>query len=1274
MAQPEPSHAEAAPAVRTPKRRLWLRMALVLAAPLIAALLALALIEFRIPADFAHQRIEQAAREATGLHVRFEGRSFLLTGPRPAIEISGLVVEAGTQAAKLEILRLGVGRAEFDLRALFAREIRVRRVMATDLWLRLDAPALEALATAGRAAEKPAARQPSESASGSWRFASLGTLQVERARWTFAVATLGQTVDVEVKALTLHSAGGEALAIDASGEFAGEPMKVAFRTAPLDALLAGAKTIPIDLRVALEDASFSAKGTLEPQAPRGDYAVEASARASFFERFLPGFRAALEEMREASAAGRVRIAPGEASFDSVSFAAGRTRAWGEIHRRVAGDRATVRGRIEFEALDLAPWLPVLRGKGAKAPKQSDPLDSLRALQQATDVDLEAKAATVMWPEPAASDVRLALRVDKGAAALDANARLRAGTLRAKARLETAQREARLSLDAQAGPVALEGLHPAIGRAGVSGVVRSARLSANGRGSKLAALLLSLEGELDISRVEAAWRPAKDREPLRVAMDSARLSATRDALRGSLAATIADARIALNLSGKRAEILEEQREVRGAFDFSVRRARVPGTQLAARGALALDGKSWSAELMDARLGASRGTVALKGAWRGAAPLQLRAALERLDLKALEFFDFGDRVRSAITVPAGRWQDIHLLPAETPLPDADFDLRAKRLDAAPLRFDDTRITGRSREGRLTEARVETRTKGGTLAGELNADLRGKVPQLQASVTARNFDAASLLALADVKASRAIAGTLDAKLDLRGASLGQAVPLSTLQATAQDLDVALPGLMDARRTLRLSGRAELGSAQGRLSASGSGTLDGHSFTAGTSGGDVAALLAGQGSLPVEVAFKSAGNQIDLRGTLAKGPRADLQLRVEAKRADELLALAGVRTDARGALVAQAQLKLAPLARYEFDKLELRLGESVLAGRILADWSGKRPKIEATLAGPRLRLHDLGIGGREAKPTGAPAKPAAQKDSGADWIEALRGYDATLALKVEQLYAEGELIGGLQASAQLTGGRLRVAPFEIRQAASVLRGAGEIDATPAAPEFSARAELQRYNLTPLLHAFRPHAPGTATLDARASLRGRGLGGEAIASLQGAFDVAGYGHDVGSGGVGHLGINLFRLALSSLDRDASSRINCAVGVFDIDKGVMKSRALFLDTTRLRIMGNLDVELASGALSGALRPHPKNPSLFSVNTPLTVGGTVDAPQVALATGALPGLLIRYSNPYTIFLGSLMDVRSSKPDGSDDCRAAYAKADAARPELGEQGRSLFRLLP
>jgi len=97
-------------------------------------------------------------------------------------------------------------------------------------------------------------------------------------------------------------------------------------------------------------------------------------------------------------------------------------------------------------------------------------------------------------------------------------------------------------------------------------------------------------------------------------------------------------------------------------------------------------------------------------------------------------------------------------------------------------------------------------------------------------------------------------------------------------------------------------------------------------------------------------------------------------------------------------------------------------------------------------------------------------------------------------------------------------------------------------------------------------------------------------------------------------------------------------------------------------------------VDGGLRPHPKNPQLFAVNTPVDLSGTLEDPKVALSTSTLPGLVLRYSNPYTMFLGMLTDTRNAKPDGSDDCRAAYAKANEARPESRERGFEPLNFLP
>jgi hypothetical protein len=453
MASPDAARAaDRAPGTPPPRRRRWWRVALLLAALPVAAVLAVALIEFRIPLDeFARARIERSAREASGLAVRLEGRLFLVTGLRPGFEITGLVVETGTQGAKLELLRLGVARAEIEVGALLDREVRVRRVLATDVTLRLDAAAHEALHHRG-SPRAPNARPAA-------RFTSLRNVQVERARLTLGVPALERSVQIDVDALTLHAPAGEPLTVEANGTFAGEAMKVALRTSTLDQLRSAATTIPLDLSVTLQDVSFTAKGTLEREAKRGDYAVAAAARGSFLERVLPGYRGAAGEPGDASIEGRVRNAPGATSVELATLAVGRTRGRGELDWKEDGGRAAARGRLDFEALDLTPWIAVIREQQAKAPGEGDALDTIRKVQQSADFDLELKSATLMWPERTANDVRLALRAGKDAATIDASARLDTGPLRVQARLETTLPEARLRLGAQAGRCRSSGCTP-----------------------------------------------------------------------------------------------------------------------------------------------------------------------------------------------------------------------------------------------------------------------------------------------------------------------------------------------------------------------------------------------------------------------------------------------------------------------------------------------------------------------------------------------------------------------------------------------------------------------------------------------------------------------------------------------------------------------------------------------------------------------------------------------------------------------------------------------
>jgi uncharacterized protein involved in outer membrane biogenesis len=1256
------------PARQAPRRTIGRRFTLGLLALLVVALALPLLVEYRISLDALKPAIARQVREVSGLAARIEGPLYLVTGRHAGVEVHGLVVTGEHDQKPVDILQLGLLRGVVELWPLFAHEVRLRGARATDLTLHLGPSALTVLANAERLERLRAASAPKTE----WKWVDVRRLDVRRARLVFGTDELRRAAGIVVEDMTLRAAAGAPLTIEAQGSFVKETMRLQLQTASLDQLRGGMRSIPADLSITLADASLKSSGAFDVDAQQGSYRVAAQGHGRFLGRVFPGFQAALGEVKEISVEGVLRTERDAVQFESVTLAAGRTRGRGDFSYREVDGRAQMRSQLTYEELDLRPWLPMFAPGAKGAVSKRDLLEKIRALQNAADIDIGWTVGRLIWPEREAQNLHASLQLDRRSALLSGSAHILAGAVSLEARLASSGGEEALRVDAQAGPLALEALHPKIVEAGFSGLVESAKLSAQGQGKSLAALVRSLEGELDLQHVDASWRPVPDAAATRIKIDRATLAATRDALKGSFSAAIDDARIALKLSSARGVLESTERAVQSAFELNVTRSSRRGLRFAAEGTLGLDPQHWVLDVKRAALGATRGSLAAKGAWKADAPLSLRASFERFDVAALDFLMFESvqhRRRPAV------WQERVVLPSGLRLPAADFDLSTKRLEGLPARLTDLSLKGSTRDARLEATRFALRSAGGALRGELNADLRGTVPELRASVAGSDFDLRPGLQWLDVKIDRAFAKGLDAKIALRGARLKEIVAQSVIEVSAQELSAAIPGPIDAHRPLEFSGRLDARSEKGRLFVTAKGALGSDALSFTSRGPELALLIAQADRVPLDIALGVADSSLTLQGSVGRGPRADVRLRLAAKRTDRLLALAGVQTAARAALTASAQLKLSPPARYAFESLDLQLGESVLTGRATVDRSAKRPRIDAMLAGPRLRLRDLGIDAAAAtRELEASAKRAGATGGKGAWIAPLRRFDGTLGLTVEQLLAAGEPVGRLKVGARLESGRLRIAPFVIRDGDSVFRAQGEVNADAAEPAYAVQAELKQYNLTPLLRSVDPKAVGSASLDGRVVLRSEGLGEAIIGNLDGTIDVASYAKDVGSGAIALMGASIFELTLDRLDRARDKKVNCSVGVFDVKEGRAKSRALFIDTTRLRILGNLDVNLSTGALDGGLRPYSKNPRLFNVSTPVDISGTLDHPKVSIANSALPELVIRYASPYTMLLGMLTQTENAKPDGSDDCRAAYAEAKNARPELKNATRHPFKFLP
>ena len=97
----------------------------------------------------------------------------------------------------------------------------------------------------------------------------------------------------------------------------------------------------------------------------------------------------------------------------------------------------------------------------------------------------------------------------------------------------------------------------------------------------------------------------------------------------------------------------------------------------------------------------------------------------------------------------------------------------------------------------------------------------------------------------------------------------------------------------------------------------------------------------------------------------------------------------------------------------------------------------------------------------------------------------------------------------------------------------------------------------------------------------------------------------------------------------------------------MTADRLVIDTTRIRVRGEGDIDLNSGTLDLVLKPRPKKRGLLSLATPARVTGTLADPKIHLTTSGFAKTIFKLS----IWAWNLLREMTRKTlpsDGHDIC--------------------------
>lgn len=416
-------------------------------------------------------------------------------------------------------------------------------------------------------------------------------------------------------------------------------------------------------------------------------------------------------------------------------------------------------------------------------------------------------------------------------------------------------------------------------------------------------------------------------------------------------------------------------------------------------------------------------------------------------------------------------------------------------------------------------------------------------------------------------------------------------------------------------------------KILASAKGTYGGAPITGKATGGALLSLRDASSPWPIDLRLADGPTHVELAGTLQdplhlKG--ANLKLSLAGPDMGLLEPLTGVPIPKTPPYRITGNLDFAD-SHIQFKNFQGALGNSDLEGTFDFDLTkGQRPEVTAELASRKVDLVDLGgFIGAEPGRVNTTAKTPAQKEETAK-AEARPGVIpdkpislprltwADIHLKYRGQHIEGRSVpfDNLAVAMDIENGAIRLHPVSLGVGTGSI--VGNIALTPANDrQLKAKADidLRRVDVSRLLaatHTFNGAGTisGTADIDTT---------GNSLASMlgngNGEVKMGMAGGDLSSLLVALSGLQFGNALLSALGIPQRTEVECLVNDMPLQNGVLKIRALVLDTKESILNGTGSIDLKKETLDISLKTDAKHFSIGSLPAPINITGPLKNPSI-----------------------------------------------------------------
>ncbi|MDJ0947037.1 MAG: AsmA family protein [Kiloniellales bacterium] len=1263
-------------------------------------------------------RIESATSATLERKVTIDGPVALVATLWPTVQVEGVHIDNPGDWQEADFLRLDLARAQLGVLPLLRGEVRIQEIAVEGLTVNLETDAQGAPNWPVRASgddPQPAA----ERASPALQFIELQDLSLTDIAVNYRDAAAGQSYALKLNEVSGSAETGQPLQLYVQGAVQKVPYAVTLTGGDLASLFDGEAPWQLDVSAAAVGTNLTVTGEIaEPLRGRGlalDFAL-AVPEMKELEVILGN---ELPEIGGFDLRGRLVESDGAFTLGDLEGRLVRTAFSGALEVDTSGPRPRVQGSIDIPRIDAGPLSAALAAgqqagsEAEDAAETDEPVDiddrilTLAPLAN-VDADFTLTVGEVVNSQIGVREASFRVAVSEGQLTGPLSATVAEVPFKGEIRLAPDGDEPKVQVSLAAQESEIGGLLALLTRAeGIEGAFEVAELAVSARGETIRALVETTELRVAIAGAALSYGHDAGEQPVDFTLDrfdilfaaagESRITAAGSLLREpfsleldggtfvenfvernwplDLTATGAGAELRLSgtLGGLRDEPVAD-------VDFSIAGDRIGelsrwlGVAPEAEGAYALRGKVTRADadlrirIDEGRIGDSgfRGSVGSRQ--EGETPITvIELAVGTLDLAELgDLFPEDPEAAGAEDQEEGFAIDVPVLPQGIELADSDIEVTIERVVADPQDLTEIAFSSQIRDGYVAGAPLRAVFAEAAVEGSLSADLRGEVPAFGLDLRSSDVNVGDVLAQLDVAQGLELtAGLFELSLALRGATLRGILERSEFSA----------GLSNGLWRLRdpnTEGTLELRIPEGRIEARVDEPI-------------TLALDARIDQTPVKIGIRTdslasfAGPKTSLSATLtAKLAKAELRftgttpLPVAAQNLRFELDFSGARASDFDELL---RVSLPPWGPYRLsgafgsretgyyiEDLELGVGGSTLTGKLDLDTTGGRPRLDLAFAAPVIQLDDFETGDWSPGDGGAEPGESAVPEAAADTEVAellspqvLRSLDAALAVEVQEVLSGQDRLGSGRLEAGLQDGRLTVEPITVEVPGGKIEVGFALEPSENDISLEARAKVDGFDYGVLARRIDPDSTtgGLLNLDVDVRTRGPELA-EVMGGAEGHIDFAVWPKDLNAELFDLWAVNLFTSVLPSLDSEVS-KVNCLVGRFRLEDGVMRPTALLVDTSRIQASADGTIDFKKNSIDFRAAPRSKRPEMFSAQTPIRVRGRLEDFELGVSTGAVAGTVFRMITSPVVVPFEWVFTKDAPADGEQACRDAWGDA-------------------